>query len=86
MQVWLCLGSLAFAAGGDAKKKDRGRELVENVCTLCHDLARVEKQRMTADEWRGAIKGMLDEGAPVTSEEMSLIVDYLAKNFGPKNP
>jgi hypothetical protein len=26
---------------------------------------------------------MVSEGAPVTDEEFSLILDYLAKNFGP---
>jgi len=26
---------------------------------------------------------MISEGAPVTDEEFSLILDYLAKNFGP---
>ena len=88
----LCIGSVAFAAGSDPEKsvepvkKDRRQELVENICTLCHDLDRVKKQQMTAEEWRGVIKGMIDEGAPVTNEEMSMIVEYLAKNFGPKNP
>jgi hypothetical protein len=27
---------------------------------------------------------MVSEGAPVTDEEFSLILDYLAKNFGPQ--
>jgi hypothetical protein len=27
---------------------------------------------------------MVSEGAPVTDEEFSLILDYLAKNFGPE--
>jgi hypothetical protein len=27
---------------------------------------------------------MIFEGAPVTDEEFSLILDYLAKNYGPE--
>jgi hypothetical protein len=29
---------------------------------------------------------MLSEGVPLNEEETSLLVDYLARNFGPENP
>jgi len=29
---------------------------------------------------------MLSEGVPLTDDEISLLVDYLAENFGPENP
>lgn len=67
-------------------KKDRGRELVEDVCTYCHGLDKLNGQQLSKEEWRDLIKGMIFEGAPVTEEEFSLIVDYLAKNFGKKDP
>lgn len=60
----------------------KGKELVEDICTLCHELHRVTIQHLSEEEWRGLIKGMIAEGAPVTDEEFSMIVDYLAKNFG----
>jgi cytochrome c5 len=66
--------------------KERGRELVEDVCTYCHSLAKLTGQELSKDEWRDLIKGMIFEGAPVTDEEFSVIVDYLAKNFGKKDP
>lgn len=66
--------------------KDRGRELVEDVCTYCHSLQKLQDQQLTRDEWRDLIKGMIFEGAPVTDEEFSVILDYLAKNFGKKDP
>jgi cytochrome c5 len=66
--------------------KDRGRELVEDVCTYCHSLDKLKGQELSKAEWRDLIKGMIFEGAPVTDEEFSLIVDYLAKNFGKKDP
>jgi hypothetical protein len=47
-------------------------------------LARLKGQAHTRDEWSNVIKGMVSEGAPVTDEEFSLILDYLAKNFGPE--
>jgi cytochrome c5 len=67
-------------------RKERGRELVEDVCTYCHTLAKLTGQELSKEEWRDLIKGMIFEGAPVTDEEFSVIVDYLAKNFGKKDP
>lgn len=66
--------------------KERGRELVEDVCTYCHTLVKLTGQELSKEEWRDLIKGMIFEGAPVTDEEFSVIVDYLAKNFGKKDP
>jgi cytochrome c5 len=63
--------------------KDRGQELVEEICSFCHGLAKLKGQEYTRDQWENVTKGMIFEGAPVTEEEYSLILDYLAKNFGP---
>lgn len=67
-------------------KEDRGKELVEDVCIYCHSLQKLQGQHRSKEEWRDLIKGMIFEGAPVTDEEFSLIVEYLAKNFGKKDP
>jgi cytochrome c5 len=63
--------------------EDRGKALVEDICSLCHEWERVKDYPKTKEQWSGTIKGMLFEGAPVTDEEFKLIVDYLARNFGP---
>ena len=60
-----------------------GRKLVAEICSFCHSAARIKDYAYTREEWRSVIKGMISEGAPVTDEEFSLILDYLAKNFGP---
>ncbi len=77
---------VAWASSGDqrATQYKRARELFVDACTACHTLDRVRAQRMTKDEWRGTIAGMLSEGVPLTDEEMTLLVDYLAANFGPE--
>lgn len=64
--------------------QDRGKVLVEEICSFCHGLARLKDQSLTRDEWKNVIKGMVDEGAPVTDQEFSLILDYLEKNLGPE--
>jgi len=60
-----------------------GKKLVGEICSFCHSAARIKDHAYTRDEWSSVIKGMVSEGAPVTDEEFSLILDYLAKNFGP---
>jgi len=66
--------------------KDRGQELVEDVCIYCHSLSKLKGRELSREEWRDLIKGMIFEGAPVTDEEFSLILDYLAENYGKKDP
>ncbi len=75
---------LAFAVPGrnEPPAKDRGRELVEDVCTYCHNLDRLRDKELSREEWRGLTKGMISEGAPVTDEEYSMILDYLTKHYG----
>ena len=63
--------------------KDRSKELVEEICSFCHGLARLQGHEYTREQWENVIKGMIFEGAPVTDDEFSLILDYLEKNFGP---
>jgi len=63
--------------------KDPGKQLVEEICSFCHGLAKLKGQEYTRDEWVSVTKGMIFEGAPVTEEEYSLILDYLEKNYGP---
>jgi hypothetical protein len=74
---------LAFA-GNQVPPKDRGRELVEDVCTYCHNLDRLQGKELSREEWSGLIKGMISEGAPVTDQELSMILDYLVKYHGRK--
>jgi competence protein ComEA len=77
------LAAGVFAADKAPPPADPGKKLVAEICSFCHGLARLKDQSLTRDEWSNVIKGMISEGAPVTDEEFSLILDYLAKNFGP---
>jgi cytochrome c5 len=63
-------------------EKDRGQELVEEICSLCHEWQRIQEQHLSRDQWAGVIKGMIFEGAPVTDDEFDQIVNYLARTYG----
>ena len=91
--TWRLLAALpivvsAFASGEAANtaKHEKARALFLDACTACHTLERVREQRLGKEEWRHLIAGMLSEGIPLTDDETSLLVDYLAENFGPENP
>jgi len=81
--ILLLAAATLFASDNAPRRQDPGKKLVEEICSFCHGLARLKGQAHSRDEWSNVIKGMVSEGAPVTDEEFSLILDYLAKNFGP---
>jgi hypothetical protein len=86
MFIGLAAFTTVLAITTAAQPKDRGRELVEDVCTYCHNLERLRGQQLNREEWRELTKGMISEGAPVTDQELSMILDYLVKHYGPKTP
>jgi mono/diheme cytochrome c family protein len=84
----LLMAGTVFAASESrsAATHEKARTLFLDACTACHTLERIRNQRLGKDEWRHLIAGMLSEGVPLTDDEISLLVDYLAENFGPENP
>lgn len=66
-------------------KLARGKKLVESVCILCHEFARISTEQLTRDQWAGEIRGMLAEGAPLNDDEFEMVLDYLTKTYGPKD-
>jgi cytochrome c5 len=63
---------------GDAK------EIAEKSCSVCHSLTNLTGAHMSLDEWRETVQRMLDNGADVPKDKIDTLVQYLAKNFGPK--
>ena len=63
-----------------------GREVLLDVCTRCHDLQRVRRQRNTAEGWLEILDTMLNEGAPLTEKDLPVLLRYLARNFGQAPP
>ncbi len=59
-----------------------GATLVQERCTKCHPLSRVESKRYSAAEWKPVVDLMIEKGAQVTPAEEPVIVSYLAANYG----
>jgi cytochrome c5 len=58
-----------------------GKDVLLNICTQCHDLERVRRTRLNAEGWAEILQTMLNEGAPLTDDDLAKVLRYLARNF-----
>ena len=75
-------GGTSQAPLGDQAALD-GRTLLEERCTACHSIERTTGQKMTRDEWEETVTRMVNKGAELNEEETTILVDFLAENYGP---
>jgi cytochrome c5 len=59
-----------------------GKEIVLNICTMCHDLGRIKFGRRSAEEWEETLVSMLNEGAPLSDQDFPVVHQYLSRHFG----
>ena len=71
-------GQAAGGSDADAKK------VLETACTACHDLDLVQDQHLSKDDWQQLVNSMIAKGASVADKDVPMLVDYLAKTYGPK--
>lgn len=64
----------------------KGRDIIVEKCTLCHDPQRVVAFVRPKGQWHEVIEAMRRRGSPITPEEIPVAVSYLAKYFGPDSP
>jgi len=62
-----------------------GKEIVQAVCTRCHDLDRVVAAGFDHDGWQLMVNQMISSGAPLKPDQVPVVVDYLAKAL-PEKP
>ena len=70
----------AYSQDPDADTK----KLVEGSCGSCHGMDIVASAQKTKDEWNGVVREMISYGADIKEEQIPPMVEYLAKNYGPK--
>ena len=59
-----------------------GKEILEKQCRTCHSAEMVLTQRKSVDEWKELVGAMIDQGAEIDDEQVPVLVEYLAKNWG----
>jgi YVTN family beta-propeller protein len=70
----------------DKLPEGEGREVVVQRCQFCHDLQRTISFVRPKEQWEQVVAGMKRRGAPVLPEDITTIVNYLTKYFGPDSP
>jgi mono/diheme cytochrome c family protein len=60
-----------------------GAVLLNDRCTICHSLDRVTSLKNSADQWTRIVSRMIQNGAQLTPAEQKILVNYLAKTYGP---
>jgi competence protein ComEA len=71
----------ALRAEAQSLPNGPGKELVEVICTACHDANRIIAKQGTKADWQSKVLEMLQECPDVAQDERERIVDYLAKSF-----
>jgi len=61
-----------------------GRDMVQMICSGCHDLSPITDGGFSRQDWETVVKSMIDMGATITPEQVTVITNYLAVNFPPK--
>ncbi|WP_119067795.1 hypothetical protein [Aggregatilinea lenta] len=56
-----------------------GEELVQERCTVCHDLARVDAQDKDEAGWTATVDRMIGYGAQLNAGERQAVIDYLVE-------
>lgn len=62
-----------------------GKEIATENCQACHKLTNLTKAHKSLDDWKDTVQTMIDRGANVPPDKVDVLVQYLAKNFGPKD-
>lgn len=60
-----------------------GRQLVMSRCFQCHTDTMFRDQRQDRRAWEATIYRMIGRGGLYTPDEIKLMADYLATDFGP---
>jgi cytochrome c2 len=72
------------AASAPAAGDDRGKQIFEEKCLLCHEADLTEQQRLSRQGWTREVEKMIRWGAGVSDAEKEPLIDYLSGNFGPR--
>ena len=58
-----------------------GKTLLQERCTECHDLGRVERARKAEEEWKATVERMVGRGTQLSQAEQELVIQYLTETY-----
>jgi mono/diheme cytochrome c family protein len=70
---------------GTATGNTAGATILQRACSSCHGADVIANHHFeSADAYRDLVNTMIDAGAPVTPQELPVLVDYLFATYGKK--
>jgi cytochrome c5 len=75
--------SLRAQNASPALPEGDGRDVLAAACSRCHTLDMILRLRDGSAGWKLSVDNMILRGAQVDSSNEKILVDYLARNFGP---
>lgn len=60
-----------------------GDQLIAERCTVCHNVDLITQSSSSSDQWEALVTRMISKGAQLTDAEKAVLVEYLAKTYGP---
>ena len=76
--------SLAAAAKPDSPEEKTAKRYIEGICSSCHDAGLIRSTEATKEEWYDIVMRMNGLDAGVSQRDVDLLVDYLARRYGPE--
>ncbi|MGY8814120.1 MAG: hypothetical protein ACKVHQ_05320 [Gammaproteobacteria bacterium] len=81
--LYLFVPIIGFSQSADSFPDGEGKSLISSKCISCHALSTVLVKRASQDVWDETVNKMVSEfKAPINQNEIAVIVNYLATNFG----
>ena len=84
--IIICIAILACAVALTARPEpqdEQGERVLNQSCTNCHDIRRIQTKAMDRDEWNETVKKMIGNGAKVNEGDVPALLDYLVAHHGP---
>lgn len=84
--IWVVAAPAATSAGlrqnPAASAEDPGTALFHQMCSDCHEAAKIVEARRTKDDWQEVINKMIQEGATGSGKDFENVFDYLLRHYG----
>jgi DNA uptake protein ComE-like DNA-binding protein len=71
----------AVTARADDFPEGPGKVIIMRACGQCHSTDQIARQQKSEDDWQATVVRMAGRGAAVTTDEVTVVVKYLATNF-----
>ena len=84
--AWLtAISTLTIGACAHAQElpEGQGKALVQTACSQCHGVDVIVGQLRSREEWGEVVSRMVGNGAQLSDEDYTQVIDYLATNLGP---